>query len=196
MSESSEHPLQDAAPPVTRRPLHRRRIEMCGFERSDGLYEIEARLLDTKTDYLPRPFPGQPVPAGEPVHQLGLRLVYDSSMLVHAVETFIDRAPYPACPESGRALQAICGLRMQSGWVSQVNALLKGAASCTHLRELLMPMATTAHQTLGAFRLGQPTVTDASGRPVMIDSCYAYAADGQVVAQFWPAWSQAGKAGD
>ena len=35
--------------PVERELLHLRDIELRGWQRSDGLYDIEAHLLDTKT---------------------------------------------------------------------------------------------------------------------------------------------------
>ena len=63
---------------------------------------------------------------------------------------------------------------------------LGGRASCTHLVELLSPMATTAFQTLWPFTRGRPEKLDAHGRPVKIDTCYAYASDREVVMQMWP----------
>lgn len=171
---------------VTREELHFRRIDMRGYRRSDGLFEVEGRVIDSKTSEFVHPTPGRTVPAGELIHDMGVRLIFDEQMVVRDVETFTHSAPYAACPEGGRALQSIIGMRMGSGWSREVRARLGGARSCTHLMEILGPLATTAYQSLGFLRVTQPEKLDAEGRPVQIDSCYAYAADGAVVLRRWP----------
>ena len=52
--------------------------------------------------------------------------------------------------------------------------------------ELLTPMATTALQTMWPLNKDRPIKTDAKGRPLKIDSCFAYAANREVVMQVWP----------
>lgn len=172
--------------PLTRRELHFRRIDMRGFERSDGLFEVEGRVTDSKTHEFVHPEPGRKVPAGEHIHDMGVRLVFDEDMVVHEVQTFTDSAPYAACPEGGRALQSIKGLRMAGGWSREVRTRLRGARSCTHLMEILIPLATTAYQSLGFLRVARPAKLDEERRPLQIDSCYAYAEGGAVVLHRWP----------
>jgi Protein of unknown function (DUF2889) len=169
----------------TREEIHLRQIEMRGFRRSDGLFEVEGRILDRKPQVFAHAG-GRTVPANAPIHDMGVRLVFDRDMLVHDVQTFTDSAPYGACPEGGRSLQVLKGLRMSSGWNREVRARLSGARSCTHLVEILGPMATTAFQSLGFLRVGEPEKLNDVGRPVKIDSCYAYAADGDLVRRLWP----------
>jgi hypothetical protein len=171
---------------VTREELHCRRIEMRGWRRSDGFFEVEGRLIDTKpTDFVPLRG-GTLVEAGLPIHNLGVRLTFDDELIVRAVETFTESAPYDICPAGGRALQALVGLKMSGGWGQAVRSQLARADSCTHLRELLVPMATVAHQAL-SFRLReQPERLDAEGRPMRIDSCYAYGAERSLVQRLWP----------
>lgn len=174
----------DAA--VTREELHFRRLDMRGFRRSDGLYEVEGRLTDRKpSDFVPVSG-GSHVAAGEPVHDMGLRLVYDDRMVVHAVATFTDASPYAQCPEGGRALQQLVGLSITKGWGNEVRSRLGGSVSCTHLREMLIPLATVAIQALSELRRSQLDKLDATGRPVKIDSCYAYGAEGELVQRLWP----------
>ena len=43
------------SPPAARDPLHTRRIEINGYRRADGLFDIEGRLTDTKPFRLPEP---------------------------------------------------------------------------------------------------------------------------------------------
>jgi hypothetical protein len=68
----------------------------------------------------------------------------------------------------------------------EVRRRLGGAQSCTHLMELLIPMATAAIQSLSAVRRVRPDELDATGRPKRIDSCYAYGAQQELVQLRWP----------
>ncbi len=172
--------------PIAREALHLRNIDMRGYRRGDGLFEVEGRVVDRKTHSFAQPAPGRTLAAGETLHNMGVRLVFDEDLLVHDVETFTDAAPYPPCFKGGRALRSIVGMRMVAGWAQGIRSRLGGGRSCTHLMELLIPMATTAHQTLGYLRIQQPDRLDAHGRPVQIGSCYAYAPESEVVLQRWP----------
>lgn len=173
-------------PDAAREELHHRRIDMRGYRRSDGLFEIEGRVTDHKPhDFLPYSG-GRFVPVGQPVHDMGVRIVYDADLRVHAIDTFTDASPYAHCPEGGRALQAMKGLRMAGGWSKEVRSRLKGARSCTHLMELLIPMATAAFQSLSTLGLTRVDRLDATGRPMKIDSCYAYGAEEEIVRRKWP----------
>jgi len=184
----------EAAP--ARQELHCRRIDMRGYRRSDGLFEVEGRLVDRKPNDFTPASGGKSVVAGEPIHNMGVRLVFDDAMLVRAVETFTDAAPYAVCPDGGQALQALVGLRMVRGWSVEVRNRLSGARSCTHIMELLTPLATTAIQSLSFLRQDRPEPLDQTGRPLKIDSCFAYRAGGDLVRQRWPAFHDVAAGGD
>jgi DUF2889 family protein len=170
----------------TREELHFRCIDMRGFRRGDGLYEIEGRVTDRKPhDFVPISG-GRQVPANEPIHDMGVRLVFDDELVVRGIETFTNASPYAHCPEGGRALQSLTGLRMTSGWSRNVRSRLGGARSCTHLMELLIPMATAAFQSLSSVARSRPQQVDVTGRPTKIDSCYAYGAQREIVRWRWP----------
>lgn len=171
---------------VTREELHFRRVDMRGYRRSDGLYEVTGQITDRKTNEFKSPNGPRVVPAGEAVHDMGVTLVYDTDMLVHEVHAFTNSAPYDECFDAGATLQVLKGLRMASGWSSEVRKRLGGAKSCTHLMDILAPMATTAYQTLTMVRAARPESLNAEGRPVKIDSCYAYAATRDLVKRKWP----------
>jgi hypothetical protein len=171
-----------------REEMHLRRIEMRGFRRRDGLFEIEGIVTDSKPHEFAHPTHDRAVPAHAPIHHMGVRLVIDANFTVLDASSFTTAAPYPACPEGGRALQSLKGLRMTKGWTRAVRERLSGAASCTHLMELLTPMATAAFQSLGVLRMHEPDRLDADGKPLKIDSCYAYAAEGELVRVRWPAF--------
>ena len=71
------------SPPVPREPLHTRSVVCEGYQRADGLFDLEARLLDTKS----RPFAlmtGVRAP-GEPVHDMWIRVTIDRAFTIHAL---------------------------------------------------------------------------------------------------------------
>lgn len=175
-------PLPPAAP---RSDVHGRVVECRGYRRDDGLWDIEGHLIDRKASPLAVPH-GRLVAAGEPVHEMWVRLTVDDDLLVHDVVAVTDHAPYPACPSAADALSTLRGLRIAAGWTAAVRRRLAGRVGCTHLTELLGPVATTAYQTLAELRLARPDERDDRGRPVRIDSCRAYAGDGDLVRRRWP----------
>jgi hypothetical protein len=178
----------DAAGVVTREELHLRRIELRGFRRSDGLFEVEARLTDRKPHDFQPPSGTRVVPAGEPIHDHGLRVVFDADMVIREMDTAIRAYPYRECPQGGASLQALVGVRIGAGWSGEVRKRLPSADTCTHLKEMLIPLASAAMQSMHAVRLHQVDAVDASGRPLKIDSCYAYGAARELVLHRWPAF--------
>lgn len=174
------------SPEITREEMHYRRIDMRGYRRSDGLYEVEGRVTDRKPHDFTSPNGFKRVPAGQLIHDMGVRLVFDEQMMVQAVHAFTEsalrqllRSPrHPANP--GRHAH---GLGLERGSPQR----LSGAASCSHLKEILVPMATVAYQTLTLLRASRLDILNAEGVPVKIDSCYAYAG-GDVVRRKWPGY--------
>jgi hypothetical protein len=63
--------------------------------------------------------------------------------------------------------------------------LLGGVQGCTHLVELLGPLATTAFQTIYPVRAKRDSAV-AGHKPALIDTCHAYRSDGPLVEQRWP----------
>lgn len=181
----------DPAAACEREEIHCRRMEMHAYRRADGLFEVEGRIIDTKTYDFKVASSDLVVPAGESIHNLGLVLVFDKSMVVRGVRSFADAAPYDICPLAGRQLQALVGVSMTRGWNAEVRKRLERADNCTHLVGLLGPMATTAFQSLSILRMGSPPELDADGRPKKIGSCYAYGAGRAVVQRMWPEFYEA-----
>ncbi|MCO5397839.1 DUF2889 domain-containing protein [Ralstonia soli] len=176
---------------ITREPLHSRRIDFCGFRRSDGLFEIEGQLTDRKSHDFTPPSSTRTVPAHDPIHDMGVRVVFDFDMVVRQVSTFIHAYPYRECPGGGESLQALVGLRIGAGWSNEVRKRLPPGETCTHLRELMLTLATAALQAVNSLRAPlQLDATDASGKPLKVDSCYAYGASRELVLQRWPAFHQ------
>jgi Protein of unknown function (DUF2889) len=77
------------------------------------------------------------------------------------------------------------GLRIAAGWTSAVKQRLGRTEGCTHLVELLGPVATTAFQTLAPVFNARRTGT-AAGPPPVLNTCHVMASDGPVVKRWFP----------
>jgi hypothetical protein len=170
--------------PAPREAIHQRDIRCSGYRREDGLWDIEGYLVDTKTYSFPNAFRGE-VRAGEPVHEMWLRLTIDEEMTIHDAEAAIDNGPYAICPEISHRFRLLKGLRIGPGWSREVARRVGGIRGCTHLVELIRPLATTAFQTLVAARQKHEGKSGAA-KPRWLNTCHAHASDSDVVLQRWP----------
>jgi hypothetical protein len=71
------------------------------------------------------------------------------------------------------------------GAVQKTRELLGGTRGCTHLLELLGPIATTAFQTVHPLRKKERRPGERK-RPGLLDSCHAWASDSPVIARRYP----------
>lgn len=174
-------------PSLDREELHVRRIEFRGFKRSDGQFEIEGHLTDVKNNtFLPKGAP-TPILAHTPLHEMWIRVVMSPTLLISDIVAVTDAGPYSDCPYAVDSLSKLIGTRIGSGWTKRVKELL-GSESCTHLVEMLIPLATAAYQTSIDERNSAPDVLDPKGRSVRVDSCYAFADHRNLVKVRWPAF--------
>ena len=171
--------------PVPREEIHCRTIQMRGYRREDGLYDIEGRITDVKT----HPFSsigGRSVEPGSPLHDMWVRLVIDEDMLVIDVQAITDASPYAACPGAAPGLSAIKGERLAKGWRAAIAKKLAGVDGCTHIKELLKAMGSAAYQSLTPIRKAREAVIHDKRRPASLNSCLAHASDGDLVLFRWP----------
>ncbi len=175
------------SPAVPREHIHTRQVECRGYRRQDGLWDIEGRITDTKTYSFDNQVRGT-VPAGSPVHDMWIRLTVDDRLIIHDIEAVTDAAPYTICPSITPHFQRLKGLSIRPGFTTKVRELLGGTEGCTHLVELLGPVATTAFQTIFPYRERRkaPATGEPRRRPRLIDSCHAFASNGEVVKRYWP----------
>ena len=178
------------AAPVQRKPVHLRTIHCEGFERDDGLVDIEGTLTDTKPNDLQ--LRTKPVPAGQPIHLMKLCLTIDRERLIHAVTFQTLAAPYGVCSEIGPRYQQLVGLRIEPGFNLAVKRLFKGVLGCTHMTELLPVMATTAYQILWSRADEDPQAKAQGGQTQSsaLNGCHALSFDGEVVKRFFPQWAK------
>lgn len=185
------------SPPAARRPLHRRLIDMHGYAREDGLFDIEGHLVDTK----PHGFVtlDRTVGPDEPLHGMWIRLTVDDDLLIHACEASTDFSPYAICPGAAPNFARLAGLRIGLGFNRAVQERVGGTLGCTHLREMMAQLATVAFQTTydarQARRKAEAAATGRVHRPALVDSCLAYAEGSDVVARHWPDYAASRQAG-
>ncbi len=171
---------------AARKPMHNRRVDCRGYLRDDGMWDIEGHLVDTKPYDLPNPDRGGTIHAGEALHEMWIRLTVDTDLVVRAAEAKTDFGPYSLCGDITDNFRALVGLRIAAGWTQKTRELLGGVKGCTHLVELLGPVATTAFQTVYPARVKREGAGRKAGKPPLLDTCHAYRSDGRIVQEKWP----------
>ena len=174
------------SPPVARKLLHVRTVECRGYLRDDDLWDIEGSLQDVKTYPFESRWRGL-VAAGDPVHEMTVRLTMDDRLNIKAAEAFTRKSPYEICPSAAWSFKSLVGLRIKGGWMNDVKERYGRSKGCTHLLEMLYPIGTTAFQTIFAYReqrliedgMSEGEAHRRKGPPV--NSCYAFAEDSPVV---------------
>ena len=176
--------------PAPRKASHIRRVTYQGYEREDGLWDMEAELHDSKAHDMPS-FRHQGVRLAEdPIHHMWLRVTIDRQLVVHAIEAAMDAHPLQDCPQARPALQGMVGACMARGWRQAIAQHMGGVASCTHLREVLFNMATAAFQTLpAAFGGGDPDTP-----PRHLGQCTGWDFEGNGVKEYFPQFYGRGEA--
>ena len=179
--------------PQPRKAIHKRAIECIGYEREDGLWDIEAHLVDTKTYVHTRRSGDSLRQPGQPVHDMWIRVTFDLDMVIHDVEARTDDGPYPVCGDITVNFKRLIGLKIASGWRREVRQRVGGAKGCAHLVELLGPLATTALQATGRAREARNAGQPSTKVPYQLNSCHIYKDDSEYTRQRWPAFYNGNK---
>jgi hypothetical protein len=125
---------------------------------------------------------------GDAIHDMWLRLTLDDELTVIEVEAATVAGPFAICGDIALAFARLAGLRIAPGWRREVQRRLGGVQGCTHLWELLGPLATTAYQTIHVWRASREPALETDQPPRHLDSCHALARDGEVVREHYPRW--------
>ena len=171
--------------PVDREKLHHRRYDFEGFQRSDGLWDIEGRITDRKTYGFPNDHRGR-IEAGEAIHDMSVRVTMDDQMTIYEVVASIDAGPYGVCPAIAPNFARLAGVTIGPGWRKELRKRVGGTEGCTHVVEMLGSLATVAYQTLFGARSRGEDRQEVRASPRLIDSCHAFRRDGEIAAKYWP----------
>lgn len=171
-----------------RQPKHRRSIDVQVYARGNGLWEVDAYITDTcPTD---TPLATGMRPAGEPIHEMLLRLVVDERFEVIEAGAQTLAMPYPGeCDAYGDIYSRLVGLNLMNGFRRAVQQRLGGVQACTHLTELSQVLPTAVVQAF-AGEVFDVSGNDPAVKPFQVDRCHALRADGPTVATFYARWWQ------
>lgn len=177
------------SPPVSRENMHTRTISCQGYRRDDGLWDIEGCLRDSKSYPFENAHRGRLAP-GDPVHEMWVRLTIDDEFVIQAVDVASDAGPFMECADITPNFQTLVGASVGPGWSRTIRSRVGGIGGCTHINELLGRLGTVAYQTIYPLRMRAAKAAgktrDPDKRPRLLNSCYAYRADGQVVREWYP----------
>ncbi|WP_298282826.1 DUF2889 domain-containing protein [Acidocella sp.] len=171
--------------PHRRKLLHTRHVELRGYEREDGLIDIEARLTDEKTYAFGNEDRGGINP-GDYVHDMSVRLTITPDQEIVEALASMDATPYAICPGVAPNMARLVGLRLGKGFLKSAMMRLPGPEGCTHLRELLQPLATAAFQTTVGLKTGfdnKTAIEEPALTHSLLNSCHAYDEQGPVIAR-------------
>jgi hypothetical protein len=178
-------PLPPAAP--TRQLKHRRQIDVQVYSRGDGLWEVDATLTDAKTRDT-RMATGVR-PAGQPIHDMLLRLVVTEQFDIVQAGSDTRWMPYEeACGKHGDVYGRLVGLNLMQNFRAALRERVGGVLGCTHLTELAQVLPTAVVQAFAGEVIDTQGRADNAQRPFQIDRCHALRADGETVRQYYPRW--------
>jgi Protein of unknown function (DUF2889) len=178
-------------PKAQRTLRHTRRLTAQGFERDDGLWDIDCVLTDAKTR--PVPIANATLEPNAHLHELWLRVTIDKHLNVVDAVASSDAVPYPGvCNTIAPAYQVLTGLNLFKGFRNAVRERLSGTAGCSHLTELCNFLPTAAIQAFAGdvwnTREGETDASGALQRPFQLDKCHALAVGSEAVKTFYPRW--------
>lgn len=177
--------MSDQNNTVKRTHLHKRQIEVQGFLREDGLWEVEGLLFDTKS--YPLEVDSGKIPVGQPLHDMTFTLTVDDSLKIVDARATLSATPYKDCPNAGETYAELIGIRIKSGWMDEVKQKLKRNKACTHLTELLPTLATAVIQTIRGYHLNftpEYKVSD-KDKSKFLDTCYGLRTGGRADRLRW-----------
>ena len=175
--------------PSKRKHIHTRNILCEGYLRNDGLWDIEGHLKDTKSYPFKNNARGEIKP-GTPIHEMWIRLTINDHLEIIEVEAKTDYSPFEICQDITPNFKRLVGLKIGPGWRNRALKKVGGTEGCTHLVELLAPIATTAFQTIIPIKDNRKSDIDSKVNPDavprLLNTCHAFRSDGDKAKELWP----------
>jgi len=181
-------------PDTSRQHVHTRSVRVHSYAREDGLWDLEAELIDVKGYDFPKKG-GVMHRAGKPVHHMHLRVTIDSELTIVGALAAYDAAPYGSeCTAIDSAYGNLVGMNLLRDFRKQVKERFFRTQGCTHMTELAAVLPTVALQTM-AHKRRENAVGGPERRPFQLDGCHALRVDGPVVLEHYPRWHVAARPG-
>ena len=177
---------------ATRQKKHTRTITLDGYQRDDGLWEIEGTVTDVKTFHAKNAFKERA--PGDFHHRMQVRVVVDLQANVHDVVAVNDDNPHDGeCRTTMPNYKRLIGLNLMRGFRKGIKERLGGTEGCTHVRELLGVIPTGFVQSVAGTI---PTLADEKRMSLIFDSCSAWSRKGRIVKAHFPQWYIADEGGE
>jgi hypothetical protein len=165
------------------------------YRRSDGLWDVEARLTDKKAKDFK--LVSGLRPASEPVHDMSVCITINEQFDVLDAHATSFSVPYVGyCEKITPSYKQLIGLNLLKNFNREVRMKFGKTAGCTHITELTAVMPTAAVQAFagevkkpssaGGPNLSGQHVVDSP--PFYIDSCHSLKRSGDAVKTFYPQW--------
>jgi hypothetical protein len=171
--------------PAPRKLMHNRVIDCRGYEREDGLWDIEGHLTDTKTYTWIKRDGATDLPAGQPAHDMWIRLTIDLNMVIHEAMAITDAGPHTPCGDFTHKFARLKGMRIDRGWTKGLRDIIGGPLGCVHQWELLGRVAAVAYQSTNnarrEFRPHKP-----GDMPRTFNTCHMYTPESEETLRRWP----------
>jgi hypothetical protein len=169
---------------VERELRHTRRVRYEGYRRADGLWDIEGHLTDIKShDNAMKTGVRR---AGQPIHEMWLRLTIDRHFTILDAVAASDAVPYPGgCETIAPAYKRLIGLNLMREFRGSVKKLFGDIKGCTHVTEMLTGFPTAAIQT---FAGEMPEERPDGRKPFQLDQCHALDTRSETVKKWYPKW--------
>jgi len=173
--------------PHKREKIHNRIAHCEGFKREDGLWDIEGHLKDTKTYDFKSDSRGE-INAGIAIHDMSIRITLDDNLEIIDINITMDSHPYNICPAILPNFKKLIGIKIGKGFKKNVYSKVGGIAGCTHLVELLFPIATTAFQTIYSYKAfkKQNKVSSNYNPPTLMNSCHSWSENKEIIKKYYP----------
>jgi hypothetical protein len=181
-----------ALPPAsTERVLkHQRLIDVRVYACGQGRWEVDAHITDLKAQAVKLRHGLRA--AGEPLHQMLLRLVVDEKFNILEAGATTAAMPYPGhCDQYGDAYGRLVGLNLIKGFRQGVRERLGGVLGCTHITELAQTLPTAVLQGFAGEAFETPSEAPGDRQPFQFDRCHALSVRGEVVRLHYPRWYRA-----
>ena len=165
------------SPAVNRECVHTRNINLNGYRRQDGLIDIEGEMTDSKTYDFSNRDRGT-IHAGEYLHHMRVRITINDAMEIVAAEAETLAGPFAICPKATAIFDRLVGITIGVGWRKNVRNAIGNVEGCTHITELMGPVATVAFQTVFGEKSRNRDAKEGNTENIsinLVDSCIGYA---------------------
>ena len=167
------------------RKIHTRNIQIATYETDTENLIVEGILKDNLliSHYHTS---GEKHPPNTVHHMVVRMLIGTTSFKIEDIEVEMPVFPQKDCGETSKSLDQIKGIKIAPGFTEKVKNMLGGTNSCSHLKTLVLSMASAAVQGFWVHRTKEPKSDDNTPdlmNSYVIDTCWVWRKDGPLAIQ-------------